>query len=336
MNTLAKLSAYGAALALLARGAYATGSAVGPLASAGLAAPAAGPASACVVEDAGHGDTHSGAVPETTDQPAGLASSRGGFTLTPTASTLTAGTVDDFAFRITGPDGATATAFDEEHTKRLHLIVVGRDTTGYQHLHPTMDPDGTWRTSLDLPAGGVYRAFAGFTPTGGAPTTLGADLSVAGVYEPVGHDPSRVTEVGGYQVRLDGDLIAGGLSPLACVDRHQGRCTGHRPAALPRRLRTPRRAARHRPGLSARAPRRQPGDGRTLAGPQIRFVAEVPSSADYRLFLDFQPAGTVHTAEFTVPTGPPTSAPDAMNPDETSGAVATHTDTHARTVGEGH
>src|SRR5215218_9214067 len=187
MNTLAKLSAYSAALALLAVGAYATGSAVGPFTSPAPAAVAAGTGGMSGGEDAGHGDIHSRTVPETADQPAGLASSRGGYTLTPTASTLTAGTTNDFAFRITGPDDATVTAFDEEHTKRLHLIVVRRDTTGFQHLHPTMNPDGTWRTPLDLPAGGIYRAFADFTPTGGAPTTLGVDLSVAGNYEPTSH-----------------------------------------------------------------------------------------------------------------------------------------------------
>ncbi len=62
MNTAAKLSAYGAALALLLAGAWATGSAVGPLTTvatadaAGHGEPGAG--------SAGHGDTHSGTVVE--------------------------------------------------------------------------------------------------------------------------------------------------------------------------------------------------------------------------------------------------------------------------------
>ncbi len=33
--------------------------------------------------------------------------------------------------------------------------------------------------------------------------------------------------------------------------------------------------------------------------PQIQFIAEVPSAANYRLFLDFQHDGVVRTAEFT-------------------------------------
>ena len=106
MNTTAKLSAYGAVLALLTGGAYATGSAVGPLTSAAPAATSGtGHAGTFGVEAAGHGDTHSGAVPETADQPTGLASSRGGYTLTPTDPTLTVGTATNFTFRISGPNG---------------------------------------------------------------------------------------------------------------------------------------------------------------------------------------------------------------------------------------
>ena len=47
----------------------------------------------------------------------------------PSASTL--------AFRIVDCDGRTVRDFDVEHTKRMHLIVVRRDMTGFQHLHPT-------------------------------------------------------------------------------------------------------------------------------------------------------------------------------------------------------
>ncbi|RTL61616.1 MAG: hypothetical protein EKK42_34620 [Pseudonocardiaceae bacterium] len=315
MNTLAKISAYGVALALLSVGAYATGSAIGPFITPSSTAAAAEPEGTTGGEDAGHGDTHSDAVPETADQPAGLTSSRGGYTLTPTASTLTAGTTDDFAFRITRPDGTAVTAFDEEHTKQLHLIVVRRDTTDFQHLHPIMEPDGTWRTPLQLPAGGVYRAFADFTPTGGAPTTLGADVSAAGAYEPVGHGPSRVAEVDGYQVRLDGDLAAGQSSPVTLTVTRDGvpvtdlepylGAYGHIVA-----LRTTDLAYLHV------HPDGSPGDGRTAAGPQIRFSAEVPSTGTYRFFLDFQHAGAVHTADFTLSTGAgQESAPAASRPD---------------------
>ncbi|MCU1628277.1 MAG: secreted protein [Pseudonocardia sp.] len=299
MDTAAKLSAYGAALVLLTLGAYATGSAVGPLSPAAPAGHAGMPGA----EAAGHGDTHSGAVAEAaTDQPAGLASSRGGYTLTPTDPTPATGT-HDFAFRITGPDGAPVTAFDESHTERLHLIMVRRDTTAFQHVHPSMGPDGTWSVPLTLPAGGSYRAFADFVPTGGEPTTLGVDLAVAGEYVPVTHPVSRTALVDGYEVRLDGELGPGQASPLTLTVNRDGRpvtdlqpylgAYGHLVA-----LRDGDLAYLHV------HPDGSPGDGATPPGPRIRFVAEVPSAGGYRLFLDFQHGGAVHTAEFTVPTVP--------------------------------
>jgi hypothetical protein len=297
MNTAAKLSAYGAALALLTAGAYAAGSAVGPLAPAPAVAAGADHAGMPGAEDAGHGDTHSGAVAEAADQPAGLASSRGGLTLTPTDPTLATGT-DDFTFRITGPDGAAVTAFDEAHTKRMHLVVVRRDTSAFQHVHPVMDADGTWRVPLAVPAAGSYRAFADFVPAGGEPTTLGVDLSAAGEYHPVEHPTSRTAAVDGYEVRLDGELTPGRVSPLALTVTRDGRpvtdlepylgAFGHLVA-----LRQGDLAYLHvHPESTA------------TAGPEIRFAAEVPSAGGYRLFLDFRHAGAVHTAEFTVATGP--------------------------------
>ncbi|WP_345426710.1 hypothetical protein [Pseudonocardia xishanensis] len=323
MNTLSKLSVYGAALALLSLGAYATGSAVGPLRS-----PAPAREITSGAEGAGHGDAHSSAVTGTADQPAGPASSRGGYTLAPTASTPTAGTTTELTFHIIGPDGAPVTAFDEEHTKRLHLIVVRRDTTGFQHLHPTMDPDGTWRTSLRLPTGGVHRVFADFTPTGGPATTLGVDLSVAGTYEPVTPAPSRIARIDDYEVRLDGELSPGRSSPVTLTVTRDGApvtdlqpylgAYGHLVA-----LRSTDLAYLHV------HPDRSPDDGRTAAGPQIRFLAEVPSTGTYRLFLDFQHASVVRTAEFTLPAGPtpepgalPT-APAAGTPEDDHGHPAT-------------
>jgi hypothetical protein len=303
MNPFAKLSAYGAALVLLVAGSYAVGTAVGPLRPV---APS-GDVATSGVEAAGHGGAHSGTVAEAAaDQPAGLASSRGGYTLTPTDPTPEAGS---FSFQIIGPDGAPVTAFDVEHDKRMHLIVVRRDTTGFQHVHPEMAPDGTWTVPLTLPAGGSYRAFADFAPTGGAGTTLGVDLAVPGSFEPVQHTPSRTAQVDGYTVELTGELVPGKASPVTLTVGKDGRpvtdlqpylaAYGHLVA-----LREGDLAYLHV------HPDGEPGDGVTPAGPQIEFVAEVPTAGIYRLFLDFQHDGVVRTAEFTVPTGP--AVPDAV------------------------
>ncbi|MBB5960105.1 hypothetical protein FHS29_006728 [Saccharothrix tamanrassetensis] len=297
MNTAAKLSAYGAALVLVAGAAWAIGSAVGPFsAEAGH-----GHGGTAGTEDAGHGDDHGATVAEAAqDQPAGLASSRGGYTLTPTDPTLTAGT--PFAFRILDAEGAAVTAFDVEHDKRMHLIVVRRDTANFRHVHPEMAADGTWSVPLDVTEAGSYRVFADFKPTGAAATTLGTDVSVAGLFEPRAFAPSRVAEVDGYQVRLDGELVPGKASPIRLTVTKDGKAVadlqpylaayGHLVA-----LRQSDLAYLHV------HPEGAPGDGKTAPGPVISFVAQVPTAGTYRLFLDFQHNGVVRTAEFTVEAG---------------------------------
>ncbi|MFD7658044.1 hypothetical protein ACFV4N_29075 [Actinosynnema sp. NPDC059797] len=321
MNTAAKLSAYGVALVLVAGGAWAVGSAVGPPSVEAAGHDATG------AEGTGHGDDHSGAVAGAEqDQPAGLASSRGGYTLTPTGTTLTAGTTAPFSFRITGPDGRAVTAFDVEHDERMHLIVVRRDTSGYRHLHPEMAPDGTWTTPVEVSGAGSHRVFADFKPTGGEATTLGVDVVAAGQFEPRQHAPSRVARVDGYEVRLDGELRAGEASPVRLTVSRDGRpvtdlqsylgAYGHLVA-----LRQGDLAYLHV------HPEGTPGDGRTPAGPGIAFVAEVPSAGGYRLFLDFKHGEVVRTAEFTVDTGGTPGQTVPTSPSE---------DAHEEGQGHGH
>jgi hypothetical protein len=289
MNTSAKLAAYVAVLAVLVGGGWAAGNAVGPLSSEAAPPAAAEPAAqAEPVESAA------------ADLPGGLASSRDGYTFVPVTPTLATGAEQPFAFRISGPDGAPLTAFDVEHDKRMHLIVVRRDTTGFQHVHPEMAPDGTWSVPLALPTGGSYRAFADFVPTGGEGVTLGVDLAAPGTFDPVAHAASRVAEVDGYRVELAGDLVPGRASTVTLSVSRAGQpvtdlqpyldAYGHLVA-----LREGDLAYLHV------HPEGTPGDGTTPAGPAIEFVAEVPSAGVYRLFLDFQHEGVVRTAEFTVP-----------------------------------
>ncbi len=159
------------------------------------------------------------------------------------------------AFTITGPDGQPVTAYDVEHEKQLHLIAVRRDFTGFQHVHPVLGDDGTWTTELDLTSG-QWRVFADFKATGADALTLGADLAVSGDYAPATL-PHRVADRRGR--RLHGHPRGrprGGCGRRAHAVGLPRRRTGHRPGALPRRLRPPRRAARGRPRLPARPPRR--------------------------------------------------------------------------------
>src|SRR5690606_22047606 len=98
-------------------------------------------------------DGESGTTPAAHDV-TGLTARADGFTLALADRTLPAGGGVPLAFRIETSSGRPLLEYDVAHEKELHLIVVRRDLTGFQHLHPTLDETtGTWTTRADLTPG---------------------------------------------------------------------------------------------------------------------------------------------------------------------------------------
>jgi hypothetical protein len=124
---------------------------------------------------------------------------------------LRRGATERLRFRVVDERGATVRDFDVEHAKRMHLIVARRDLTGFQHLHPEMDANGTWSTPLKLDEAGSYRIFADFSKDGEA-TTLAADLRVDGDADlrPLPAPGPTAVSDGGYDVRLDSGAARAG------------------------------------------------------------------------------------------------------------------------------
>ena len=228
--------------------------------------------------------------------------SQDGYTLALTEPAARAGDDVPVMFTITGPNGEVVTEYDVEHEKQLHLIAVRRDFTGFQHVHPGMSPDGTWSTTLGLTPG-QWRLFADFkAATADDALTLGADLAVAGTYEPEPQPAeTRTAEVDDYTVTIDGALTAGTDATLTLTVEREGRpvtdlepylgAYGHLVA-----LRSGDLAYLHV------HPDGTPEDGRTKPGPDVVFYAAVPSVGTYHLYLDFKHQGVVRTAAFTLST----------------------------------
>ncbi|SEL72604.1 hypothetical protein [Rhodococcus maanshanensis] len=232
--------------------------------------------------------------------PGGLQITQDGYTLD-LAETIAAPGEIDFRFRILGPDGRPVTDYTPIHDRNLHLIVVQRELTGFWHVHPELAADGTWSVRLNLPHAGAYRVFTDVSPTLLDKTiTLGADLAVAGTYDPQ-PTPSqnRTAVVDGYEVTLDGDLVTGNGDLLTLTVRKDGRPVSDLQPYLA--------AFGHLVVLRAGDlayvhvhPDGEPGDGVTAPGPAITFHTAVPGAGTYRLFLDFKHDGAVRTAAFTV------------------------------------
>jgi hypothetical protein len=285
----AKVAAYALGLAVIFGGAYGIGGMVGPVAERPAAEAAGVTATDAPAESAAGADI----------LPGGLQVSQNGYTLTPLTTSIKPGEPTDFRFTVIGPDGKPVTGYQVAHGKKLHFIVVSRDLTTFQHLHPEL-ADGVWSVKLTLPEAGAYRAFADFVPADGEGLTLGTDLNAEGEYAPKAlPEAGRTASVGGYTVSLAGDLVPGKSSKVTVSVAKDGKPVTDLQPYL--------EAYGHLVALRAGDlaylhvhPDGEPGDGKTAPGPQITFYAEVPSRGDYRLFLDFKHEGTVRTADFTV------------------------------------
>lgn len=230
----------------------------------------------------------------------GLTARADGFTLALADRTLDAGRTR-LEFQVRTSSGRPLLDYTRAHEKDLHLIVVRRDLTGFQHVHPTLDAaTGTWSTELDLRPG-VWRVVADFTPEGWDPITLADDVAVAGDFRPEdlpADDRTATvrTDRGTYTVTLEGDTAPGASTVLTTRVELDGRpvtdlepylgAFGHLVAIRSGDLGY----------LHVHPEQGEPGPG-------IDFATAFATPGTYGLFLDFQHRGVVRTAAFTVESG---------------------------------
>ncbi|HEU4978705.1 MAG TPA: hypothetical protein VFT42_07415 [Solirubrobacteraceae bacterium] len=243
-------------------------------------------------ETAAAGTGHGGGMATMRPMPVrGLAVAENGLRLVVATPELRRGRTGELRFRVLDARDRAVRAFDLEHTKRMHVIVVRRDLVGFQHLHPTMAADGTWSVPLRVADAGSYRLLADFSHDG-TPVTLGSDLRVDGAADLVPLPAPAPTAVSdGYAVRLDAPPgRAGEEGALRFTVTRDGRpvatepylgAGGHLVA-----LRAGDLAFLHVHPVEAR-------------GDTIAFEATFPTAGAYRLFLQFRADGRVHTVAFT-------------------------------------
>ncbi len=317
MRVATRLVAFGAILALAFSVAALVGASVNP---AGEGPPSGAEtrgrdhAEPAAARREGHGGGHAAA---TRPAASGLAVSQEGLTLRAERAFFTAGRPGRFVFRIADARGRVLRdEFEVEAEREMHLIVVRRDTADYQHLHPRKGQGGAWSVDLELPEGGVYRAFADFM-VGGRQRTLATDLFVPGEFQPESlPGPISTASADGYEVRLSApSLRAGRESELSFRVSREGRAEPALEPYLGARghlvaLREGDLAYLHvHPAAgasSARAPHAREGshpnssDEREAGEDDIPFAATFPTPGRYRLFLQFRAAGRVRTVDYTL------------------------------------
>lgn len=284
MTTPVRVVAVAASVGLVVGGAALAGAALEPLRDGSAGG-----------EDPAHGaEATMGAGHAADAAPPGLAVAAEGLSLELEGTELPRDRATELAFRVVDGTGGAVTDMEVEHERRMHLIVVRRDLTGYRHLHPVADARGRWTVPLRLREAGTYRVYADFHRDGAA-HTLAADLSVAGAFAPAPLPaPEEAATDGRYRARLAATGVRAGATveldyalsrdgaPLRGVEPYLG-ADGHLVA-----LREGDLAFLHVHPRASGAPGR------------IRFGAEMPSPGRYRLFLQFRHGSAVRTVAHTL------------------------------------
>lgn len=208
---------------------------------------------------------------------------------------LRAGDTATLTLRILHPaTGARVRQFETVHEKLIHLFVISENLEFFAHIHPTPQPDGSFRQEVRLPYGGMYRVLADFYPSGSVPQLATGTIFAAGQSTPPhllpSSGPCKATNltaalrlepeqpVAGLESKLFFTLDpATGLQPYLGAWAHMLTASADLIDML-----------HIHPFLA---------DGKAA----MQFNVIFPRAGLYRLWTQFQRKGIVNTTVFTVP-----------------------------------
>ncbi|HZG57429.1 hypothetical protein [Paenibacillus sp.] len=203
--------------------------------------------------------------------------------------------------RLGANDGTPIEAFDVNHEKLLHLIVVSEDQSYFNHIHPEYEGDGEFRIANVFPAGGRYRLIADFKPTNGDAMTKLTWVDVEGPRaEPAPVAPADLPAVAvaaGTRVTLRADgLVA--EAPTALSFALEDGATGEPVTDLEPYL----GAIGHVVVLSEDGERyvHVHAEEAQGSGPAAAFEATFPKPGVYKIWGQFQRDGEVFTVAYAV------------------------------------
>ncbi len=93
---------------------------------------------------------------------------------------LKPGDTANLTFRVLNPAGQAVRHFETVHEKLMHLFVVSENLKFFAHVHPVIQPDGSFQLPIRLPYGGMYRLLADYYPSGSVPQLAVDTLYVTG------------------------------------------------------------------------------------------------------------------------------------------------------------
>jgi hypothetical protein len=99
--------------------------------------------------------------------------------------------------------------FEVNHEKLLHLIIVSKDLSYFNHVHPEYKGGGVFEIPNVFPSGGDYRMVADFKPSNGSSMSKMAWVKVGGVKT----QPVKITVDDALEKSIDGKMISLSMDP---------------------------------------------------------------------------------------------------------------------------
>jgi hypothetical protein len=230
-----------------------------------------------------------------------------GYTFARVRNTATVGRPGEVSFVIDNPKGKPQRDFTLQQTKLLHMYVVRDDLTEFQHIHPGLDHrTGRWTVPITFAEPGPYRVVIEFEALKADGTfddrILGAGLTVAGAYRPVRFTPAIGTNtadgytvtmpstaaVRGPNLRLTVTKDGAGVTDIQQYLQSYAHITGFREGSL---------QAVHVHPLEVPPFRTDPN---AVGGPNLTLMSMFTKPGVYRMFIQFQTDGRVHTVPLDI------------------------------------
>lgn len=202
--------------------------------------------------------------------------------------------------KLTDKAGKPIDKLDTVHEKKLHLIVVSKDLSFFNHIHPEYKENGEFAITTLFPAAGDYKVIADFTPTGMGAVNKSQWIAVQGsapAPQPVRPETVWKTETGGKAVTLSFDQLKAGKE-LTLTFHIKDAQTGKPVTDLQPYL----GAVGHVVILSQDAENYlhvHPADEKAT-GPDAKFMTTFPHAGVYKIWGQFQHGGAVFTVPFVV------------------------------------
>ncbi|MBD0383162.1 hypothetical protein [Paenibacillus sedimenti] len=207
---------------------------------------------------------------------------------------------DDLTIQVQDKDGKPVQDFEIQHEKLMHLIIVSKDLSYFEHIHPEYKGNGLFTITTKFPNGGDYKLYADFVPKGGEKSVKEHVVTVEGAAPHVAAlnpDTDKPKAIENKEVTLSFDKLKAGeeltinfniknettKQPISNLQPYLG-AVGHVVIIS------------EDTGLYLHV---HPMDEKAT-GPDAKFMTTFPKSGTYKIWGQFQHEGKVFTVPFTV------------------------------------